>query len=60
VVITKLDEVESLGGLVPLLQERGLPVSYVASGQSVPGDLARATPAMLASWVAGEGGRVAA
>lgn len=56
VVLTKLDEAESLSGLVPVLRERGLPVSYVGTGQNVPGDLERATPAILASWVTGESG----
>jgi flagellar biosynthesis protein FlhF len=56
VVITKLDEAESLAALVPVLRERSLPVSYVGTGQNVPGDLERATPAVLASWVAGESG----
>lgn len=56
VVITKLDEAESLASLVPVLRERSLPVSYVGTGQNVPGDLERATPAVLASWVAGEAG----
>jgi flagellar biosynthesis protein FlhF len=54
VVITKLDEAESLGTLVPVLRERRLPISYVGTGQNVPGDLERATPGVLASWVAGE------
>jgi len=56
VVITKLDEAESLGTLMPVLRERSLPISYVGTGQNVPGDLERATPAVLASWVAGDGG----
>jgi flagellar biosynthesis protein FlhF len=54
VVITKLDEAESLASLVPVLRERRLPISYVGTGQNVPGDLERATPSVLASWVAGE------
>ncbi len=53
VVITKLDEAESLAGLVPVLRERSLPISYVGTGQNVPGDLERATPDVLASWVSG-------
>jgi flagellar biosynthesis protein FlhF len=54
VVVTKLDEAGSLAALVPLLRERSLPVSYVGMGQSVPEDLERATPQLLAAWVAGE------
>jgi len=53
IVITKLDEVESLAPLIGVLQETGLPVSFVGTGQRVPEDLYRATPAALASWVLG-------
>jgi len=49
VVITKLDEAESLAPLSSLLRERGIPVSYITTGQRVPEDLERATPAVLAS-----------
>lgn len=54
VVITKLDEAESLASLLPVLWERGLPVSYLGTGQHVPTDLERATPAALAAWIAGD------
>lgn len=49
VVITKIDEAESLSPLVSVLGERGLRVSYLAAGQRVPEDLDRATPSGLAS-----------
>jgi len=49
VVITKLDEAESVMPLFNVLREKGLPVSYLATGQRVPEDLKRATPALLAS-----------
>ena len=49
VVITKLDEAESVMPLVAAVRECGLPVSYLASGQRVPEDLWRATPASLAA-----------
>jgi flagellar biosynthesis protein FlhF len=49
VVITKLDEAESVLPLFNVLRERGLPVSYLAMGQRVPEDLERATPASLAA-----------
>jgi len=55
VVVTKLDEAESLTLLLPVLCDRGLPVSYLGTGQSVPEDLERATPPALAAWVSGEG-----
>jgi flagellar biosynthesis protein FlhF len=48
VVITKLDEAESLAPLSGLLRERGIPVSYIGNGQRVPEDLERATAAVLA------------
>lgn len=53
-VLTKLDEAESLSPLVSLLHEWQLPISYVGTGQRVPEDLSRATPAFLAASVLGE------
>jgi flagellar biosynthesis protein FlhF len=49
VVITKLDESESVMPLVAVVRDRGLPVSYLTDGQRVPEDLCRATPAGLAA-----------
>lgn len=54
VVITKLDEADSVMPLFGVVRERGLPVSYVTTGQRVPEDLARATPANLAALLLGE------
>ncbi len=54
VVITKLDEAESATGVLSVVGERGLPVSFVTTGQRVPEDFARATPTLLASAVLGE------
>jgi flagellar biosynthesis protein FlhF len=54
VVLTKVDETESLAPLVSFLRERKLPVSYLGVGQRVPDDLQPATPAVLAGWVAGD------
>jgi len=53
-VITKLDEAESLGPLVSVLRERQLPISYLGIGQRVPEDLQRATAPLIASWIAGD------
>ena len=53
-VLTKLDEAESLSPLVGLLRDRKIPVSYICSGQRVPDDLAPATPDMLAACVLGD------
>lgn len=49
VVITKLDECESVTPLLGAVRERGLPVSYLTTGQRIPEDLWRATPASLAA-----------
>jgi flagellar biosynthesis protein FlhF len=57
VVVTKLDEAESLTLLMPVLRDRGLPLSYLGMGQNVPEDLERATPPMIAAWLSGEGMR---
>jgi flagellar biosynthesis protein FlhF len=53
-VLTKLDEAESLAPLVSLLHEWQLPISYVGTGQRVPEDLNRATAALLAASVLGD------
>ncbi len=49
VVITKLDECESVTPLLGIVREQGLPVSYLTNGQRIPEDLWRATPAGLAA-----------
>ena len=54
VVLTKLDEAESLSPLVGLLREWQLPISYLGIGQRVPEDLNRATAQLLANAVLGE------
>lgn len=53
-VLTKLDEAESLSPLVSLLHERQLPISYLSTGQRVPDDLNRATATLLAQSVLGD------
>ena len=53
-VLTKLDETESLSPLVGLLRERKLPISYLGTGQHVPEDLTRATAQLLAASILGE------
>jgi flagellar biosynthesis protein FlhF len=54
VVLTKLDEAESISPLVGLLREWKLPISYLGIGQRVPEDLNRATAQLLAASVLGE------
>ena len=56
VVITKLDECDSVMPLLSVIRDRQLPVSYLSAGQRVPEDLARATPAALAAALLGEYG----
>jgi len=51
VVISKIDEAESLSPLLGVLSERNLPVSYLTTGQRVPEDLNRATAENLAGVV---------
>ena len=55
VVLTRLDEADSVSPLVEVFEERGLKVSYLGTGQRVPEDLERATPQRLAAHVLGTG-----
>jgi flagellar biosynthesis protein FlhF len=55
VILTKLDEAETLAALLPVLRERELPISYLCHGQNVPEDMERATAPAIAAWVSGEG-----
>jgi flagellar biosynthesis protein FlhF len=54
VVLTRLDEVDSIGPLVSVLRARQLPLSFFGTGQNVPADLHRVTAPVLADWVMGE------
>jgi flagellar biosynthesis protein FlhF len=38
-LLTKLDEAAALGGLLPLLRNARLPISYLTHGQNVPDDI---------------------
>ena len=53
-VLTRLDEVDTLAPLVDVLTASRLPVSYFTYGQNVPDDLQRATPELLTQWVLGD------
>jgi flagellar biosynthesis protein FlhF len=55
-VLTKIDEADSLSPLVSLLHEKQLPISYLGTGQRVPDDLNRATAQLLAATVLGDAG----
>lgn len=48
-LLTKLDEATTLGHLLPLMRDCGLPLSYVTSGQNVPDDIAPADARQLAA-----------
>lgn len=52
-ILTKLDEAAGLGSLLPLLQQSGLPLSYVTHGQNVPDDIAPAEARVLAERMLG-------
>lgn len=60
VVLTKVDESDAWSPLLPLLGERGLSISYLGTGQSVPDDLEAVTPALIAASLLGDGDAVAA
>jgi flagellar biosynthesis protein FlhF len=47
-LLTKLDEANGLGGLLPLLRNSRLPVSYLTHGQNVPEDIEAADGRKLA------------
>jgi flagellar biosynthesis protein FlhF len=53
VVLTRLDEADSISPLMHLFAERDLAVSYLGTGQRVPEDLERATPHNLARHIVG-------
>ena len=46
-IFTGLDEIESFGNLFSVAVETQLPVSFLAAGQRIPGDLEAATPARM-------------
>jgi len=54
IVLTKVDETESLSSLVNVLRERQLPISYLGTGQRVPDDLVRPTAELLAASMLGD------
>lgn len=54
VVITKIDDGESIAPLAGTLRSRGLRVSYLATGGQEPQDLHHATPALVAAALVGD------
>jgi flagellar biosynthesis protein FlhF len=60
ITLTKLDESDSIAPLLAVVRDSGIPLSYLGTGQSVPDDLQRATPATIAAWVLGEESQIGA
>jgi flagellar biosynthesis protein FlhF len=54
VIVTKLDEASTFGGLYNVLSQAGIPVSYLSAGQRVPEDLEAATRKRLVELVWGD------
>ena len=52
-IITKLDEANGLGNLLPVLRSSRLPVSYLTNGQNVPDDIEIANSSRLAKLILG-------
>ncbi|MEW6181670.1 MAG: flagellar biosynthesis protein FlhF [Bacillota bacterium] len=57
-IFTKLDETESLGGILNLINHVGLPVTYLTNGQSVPEDIETLYPKKLAKLLLKGGGYI--
>ncbi len=53
-VLTKLDEIVSLGGWYRTLKECNLPLSYVTTGQQVPQDIHAASRRRIAGMILGQ------
>ena len=52
-ILTKLDEANGLGNLLPILRSNRLPLSYLTDGQNVPDDIEVADPPRLARLILG-------
>jgi flagellar biosynthesis protein FlhF len=53
-ILTKLDEAESLGGVLAAMGSASRPVSYLTTGQAVPDDIEPANPKRLARLIVGQ------
>ncbi len=56
-VVTKIDEALSCGGVLHAQGESGLPLSHLTTGQRVPEDIETACPEVLAAFLYGEEGQ---
>ena len=52
-ILTKLDEANGLGNVLPLVRRSGLPLSYLTDGQNVPDDIQTADARRLAQMILG-------
>jgi flagellar biosynthesis protein FlhF len=50
-LVTKIDEALSLGGLLSVVKKHDLPISYLTTGQVVPDDIMTVDPARLAGMI---------
>jgi flagellar biosynthesis protein FlhF len=50
-ILTKLDEANGLGNVLPLVRSSGLPLSYLTDGQNVPDDIQTADSRRLAEMI---------
>ncbi len=50
-LVTKLDEATTLGNLLSVTRDSGLPLSYLTDGQNVPDDIQVAASAKLARMI---------
>lgn len=51
IILTKVDECSHFGSMYDVLDEIGKPVSYMTTGQNVPKDIEKATPARIAKLI---------
>lgn len=47
VIVSKVDETDSIGNVISLLHEMDKAISYITTGQNVPSDIERATSSIL-------------
>ena len=47
IILTKVDEVSSIGGIIEVLRDTDLPLSYIATGQQIPDDIEPAEYSLL-------------
>lgn len=50
-ILTKVDESQGVGGVLSVIGQSTLPISYVTTGQAVPDDIEAADRQRLAAWI---------